>query len=169
MLASERRIGLYHEGQDHIESFIRLHHPADAAGPSSVTTADICDEFLPVQRAAAVSFHINAGAVSFVLGFTVSMRCLQVDPDERSVWGNKGETCLSDRYSLICSTCHLNNRTQIKGLIRNAVTKNSELCGCRGNSILTGTCTGVSASVFLADGGERQCAVLVQVPFNISL
>lgn len=91
-LASERRIRLYREGQGHVQSFVRLHHPTAHAAPLSTAGADVCDELrLPVQRVAAVSFHVDAGAVSFDLGFTVSLRCLQVDPDEGSVWGGKKE------------------------------------------------------------------------------
>lgn len=50
---------------------------------------------------------------------------------------------------------------------KTALTKNDEVCDCRGDSVLTGSCTGVSSSVFLTDSSYHQCAADVQVVFVI--
>lgn len=54
-----------------------------------------------------------------------------------------------------------------KCVIRNALTKNDEMCGCGGNSVFTGSHTGVSSSVFLTDSSYHQCAADVEVVFVI--
>lgn len=54
-----------------------------------------------------------------------------------------------------------------KCISRNALTKNDEVCGCCGDSVLTGSRTGVSSSVFLTDSSYHQCAADVHVAVAI--
>lgn len=50
-------------------------------------------------------------------------------------------------------------KNKTKHVIRNSLTKNSELCSCRGDSALVDTFTGVSSSVFMTDSRDRQRVV----------
>lgn len=72
-------------------------------------------------------------------------------------------------YSLlVChNMCVFIRNVEKKSVIRNALTKNYEVCGCCGDSALTGSHTGVSSSVFLTDSSYHQCAADVQVALVI--